>query len=74
MKLAPRTSNSTYSFKTALCLGVGLGVVMAAAPVAAAQTADAAEASAQEEQGQDAQRRLNAVVVRYRHVLDGHRI
>ena len=63
MKLAPRTSNSTYSFKTALCLGVGLGVVMAAAPVAAAQTADAAEASAQEEQGQDAQRRLNAVVV-----------
>jgi len=63
MKLAPRTSNSTYSFKTALCLGVGLGVVMAGAPVATAQTADAAEASAQEEQGQDAQRRLNAVVV-----------
>ena len=61
MKLAPRASTPTNSFRTALCLGVSLGAVLTA-PVAVAQTTESAE-PVQQEQADDSQRRLNAVVV-----------
>lgn len=61
MKLAPRASKPVYSFKSALCLGVGLGIVMSA-PCAAAQALEGA-GDAPAPQEEETSRRLNAVVV-----------
>lgn len=54
MRFAPRATRHSLTLRASLCLGVGLGAMMAA-PAATAQT--------QDEEGADSQRRLNAVVV-----------